>query len=286
MSFNDGALKKWSLLFSADTLLDKASFLIASLVPISFVQMHKGTNYVVVDLEDLKTHTAMALRGCKYLVEAGFATWLQFTENPENSTEIDDNSIGILAIGKMKGFRSNSFIFFMEEVLPKEKSEEVVKNMHNDNYSSALGMIDEHFGRYEKYCDKNGYPNVPIKLYRDIKIIFNKSKAGKLTRSEFLQYLYLMNSMVYDMIKIPTQKEMDGKMAELKVANQIVTSVTPEDAIQLVPFFVLNYHKFARKGSEETSIYNLKFNLTTVLKRMRESVAETTKFDDNENDSL
>ena len=279
-SFNNWALKKWSLIFSAQTRFDPCSYLLTSLVPLSYIKIHQGGKYAVVDLEELKTHTALALQGCKFLVSEGCAQWIEFTENPKDgSSKIEDNSRGILAIGKVKGF--NSIAYFMEELLPENQEEfvETMREQVSDSFADSIQDIDTLFISYNEYCAKAGLSGKASQIYRMIKNLINKSRASKLNRVEFLEYLYCINTVVYDLSDVP---KVDKKHKELATANQIVMKLSSEELIQIVPYFVQNFHKFARKGAEETSIYNLSFNLTTILTKMRGGRGKATKISDND----
>lgn len=278
-AFNDWALKKWSLIFSAETRFDKNSYLITSIVPISYIKLHQGSKFVVVELEDLRRHTPWALQGCKHLVTEGCAQWIEFTESPKGLDSIDDHSQGILAIGKVKGFGS-AITYFMEETLPERQEEfiETLKVSGDDAYAKAMETIDAVYVTYEEYCNKNGLSSKASQIYRRTKNKVNQARASKMTRNDLLEYLYLINAMVFDLSDVPTN--FNSKFKELTTATSIASKLPNEELIQLIPYFVLNYHNFARKGSEETTIYNLSFNLNTCLTKMRgKQVKKTHKPD-------
>lgn len=281
--FNNWALKKWSLIFSAETRFDPNSYLLTSLVPISFIKIFKGRKYVVADLEEIREHTPLALRGCKQLVDSGCAQWIEFKECPkEHSDKLEDCSTGILAIGMLKGF--NSITYFMEETGQTSQEEFVEELVIEGEASTAetMQIIDRVFKTYQNYCERNGLHARAGQVYRQVKNLMSKARATKWNRTEFLEYLYLVNTIVYDLSDVPNVTK---KFKELSTSTNIISQLTSEELIQIVPFFVLNYHTFAKKGYEETNIYNLSFHLKTILTRMRGTGGRKSARS-NENDTL
>ena len=279
-------LKKWSEFLAGNYDFDIETFLVTSLIPYSYTYMHKKGKYLAVDLEDIRKHTAVASKGFKAIVDKGFGVWLNYTETPkEHKSALHDCSVGTLALGTMIGF--NKVEFYMENIGGNEDNSKSLDrrirrgvNIKKDNpsddktksFAVIKAVIESQMISYREYADRNGAGNQASKIYREVISFIDGCKAKKPDRTEFLYYLYNVNAIVYDLHSVP---KLERKYKELSTATNIVKQLTAEELAGIVPYYVLHFHEFARKTQSETNIYNLSFQLTTILQNYRTSLNGT-----------
>lgn len=267
------AFDKWKLLFSDVNFLDKTTFLLVSLMPYGYMLNHTdGARYYVVDLETIRKHTKLALQGFKYLVNSGNASWISFSENPRKGrgSSMEDNSVGTLAIGVFRGF-SKVVLFSEDTKLVAKDGDSKEPNLFTDTKE-----LVEVLSLYKEYCEQSGYDSSYNQAYRTTATLVGKIAGGNANREDYLMYFYYIKYMTSYLVGFPNENNIKRLFKELPIATHILKSLTPQQAVQIVPYFSLNYHNIARKGYEEANIYMLKYNLTTMLSMMTKDSKKTT----------
>lgn len=231
-----------------------------------------GVKYLAVELDEIRKYTPIALRAFKYLVEQGCASWLEFVENPKKirGNNIEENSIGTLAIGQFTSM--NNYYLFIEQAQIQEQ----VKVQQNgiDQIDSLRDILD----RYKDFCIRSNFEASYVQASRTIKDLAVSIQIGRATRDQYLRYFYFVNYMNNEIVNFPDENRLKREYKELGVAKAIMDTLTPQEAIAIVPYFVTNYHTIARKGYEETNIYMLKFSLLQMLGKMRDAKIQETDY--------
>jgi len=274
---NDWAIRKWNMALSKEFTLDRATFLITSIIPLSYVEMLGDKNYIVVNYSDIEKHTKFAKEGCEYLIDRKFAKWGSEYKMAEfdgkeifTSTSIDTN---ILVIGEASSLIRNSYYF--ENIL----SNEVKKTSVTDNklevetvpqisidISKTISWLDEWFGRYKEFCSKIRLIEKPKKIEAKIKEFVQKVKSGKkIVHTDLLSYLDCVNAMVNEWTDVP---ERYTDIKQRQVATKVIGMTTAENLLKVVPYFVEHYPSWAKVGYESTNIYMLSFHISTCLTKM------------------
>lgn len=287
-TINTWAVKKWSEYLNPNNTydIDINTFLVTSLVPFASIYIKGGTNYIAIELEDIRKITAVASNGFKQIVDSGYGIWLEYTETPkEYKSALHDCSVGVLAIGTLKGINKASF--YMDTLNNSTRKVEAIQKPKRDRsgrtsttkietaeqpntpsvYTDTLKVIDECMVNYLEYAKKNGAVNKANQIYRGVTEFINTCKTRKPRRDEFYNYLSSVNAIVNDLHSINK-----GSVKELATSTKVLNLLTKEEVVGIIPYYVLHFHEIARKGQYETNIYNLSFQLTTILQKYRTSL--------------
>ena len=278
--FNDWAIRKWSKVLSDDFSLDKATFLICSLIPISYIDIVDDENFVVVNLSDIRKYTNVVKEGCDFLVKNGYAKWL--TKNRQyNNTDYDQISIGTSPdfITAVYYFEASKRI---STSIPTKQTTAVKKSsIDKNNISDTITLLDEWYEQYKIFCAKIHSKSKAEKIHAKIKTVLdNVIITGNMTPVELLTYLDCLNAMKNDWLDIPNSYT-NIKLKQM--AKQVIAKTTAENLLKLIPYYVDNYPKIAKQGFEETNVYNLSFHFTSMMNKMNGSkVGNKTKtYDDD-----
>ena len=281
--FNDWAIRKWSKVLSDDFPLDKATFLICSLIPISYIDMVDDENFVVVNLSDIRKYTNVVKEGCDFLVKEGYAKWL--TKNRQyNNTDYDQISIGtsIDFITAVYYFEASKRI---STSIPVKQSSVSKRRISKNDISETIELLDEWYESYKIFCAKIHSKTKAEKIHGKIKLILNNVIAtGNMTAVELLSYLDCVNAMRNDWLDVPTSYNNNYKF--MAMAKQVLAKTTAENLLKLVPYYVDNYPKTAKEGFEETNIYNLSFHFTAMMTKMNKKTGVKSKTQNYDDDKL
>lgn len=259
--FNNFSIKKWSYVLSDSFPLDKTTFLLCSIIPLSYLEEIRDEMLIVVDLKDIRKYTNVVKEGCEYLINKGVAKWVT-----EPNKEIEQRSI---AIGHSPDYVSEKYFFEktavpIKEALNEEPSKSSV--VDSSQFSDTVETLDTWFTKYKNFCSKIKLNSKAEKVYDKVKSVIKKAKDGKMTNVDLLTYLDCVNAMVYDWTDVPNSYT-DIKTKQ--VAKGIVNKYTIEDIIKVVPYFVENYPLTAKVGYEDTNIYMLNFSFQSMLVKMK-----------------
>ena len=305
-NINTWGLKKWSDFLRGNYDFDITTYLVSSLIPYTRIEKEKGVDYVVVDLCDIRQHTAMATQGLKHIVANGFGVWLNFVDTPKGKqTALHDCSEGTLAIGTLKGI--NRVTLFMENLGGNEDNTVVTAKRDrsgraeraNKSVEESLGgiyedtqiLIDELMVPFMEYANMNGSRGFASKIYQEIKVFIRSCKSRKPNREDYLDYFNKVSAIVNNLNSVPKAR---SRVKELSTATNIVKTLGKDELVGIVPYFILNIDKITKGRAQEANIYNLSFYLTTTLKLYRTEQGKTannstsgrTKPKRYENDSL
>lgn len=279
--FNDWAIRKWSAVL-ADTLpVDKATFLLCSIIPLSYVEMSYAENLVVVDVADIRKYTNVVKEGCDLLVSMGYAKWVVNHTDPNKN----DPTKGAdkLAIGYSPNFVR--CIYYIEKnnisnSVPKIA--DTPKNLTYD-FSTTIDKLDEFMDRYKVYCTKVRLAGKPDKIYKKIKEVLTKVQTtGTITSTDLLTYLDCVTAMVYEWTDVPNSYR---NPKELATAKKVVGMTTADKLIEVVPYFVENYPNWAKDGYESVNIFTFGIHFKTAILKMN-GITKTNKKVNIENDNL
>lgn len=264
--FNDWAIKGWSKALSTDFPLDRATFILCSIVPLSYIEMVGDENFVVVDLSEIRKHTNMGKAGCDFLVSEGLAKWLH------NGKINDLKDYKQIAIGTSSDYVTADYYFQKTNRISTVVNTPVAGNkyiLNGDEFLVTIERMDELFERYKVFCNKVNLKSQAEKVHTKIKTILKNIAAnGNITPVELLGYLDCVNAMVYDWTDIPkTYSNIKMK----NTAKQVIAKTTSDNIIKVVPYFVEYYPEIAKEGYEETNIYNLNFHFTSMMKKMQKN---------------
>lgn len=259
--FNDWAIRKWSKVLSDKFPLDQASFLICSIIPLSYIEVIEEENFVVVNLSDIRKYTHFVKEGCDFLVSKGYAKWL--TKDKRNNNQ-DYNQI---AIGTSVDFINATYYFeISKRITEATKVANGGKISQSIDYSDTVKILDDWFERYKIFCNKINLSSKAEKVHKKIKIVLtNVTKSNKITPIELLTYLDCVNAMIYDWTDVPNSY---SNIKLKSVAKQVIAKTTPNNIIKVIPYFVENYPTTAKQGYEETNIYNLSFHFSSMLRKV------------------
>lgn len=256
------AFKKWSVVLSEDSKFDKDTFLLTSILPYTYVSIITGGNrLILVDLQQISEYTSLAYKGFCTLVDNGYASWLHKDTNFDTEKEYQ----GTIIVGEYKGIRP--YLFIENKII--DKKPEGVNPLFEEQKSNEIPYLNEIFTSYEKGAKTLGYSSKVAKAVTEVKLLISKIKGGKATRIEFLKYFYYLNYMLLNMVNLPSDSDIRKKSKELKVATEVLGSLSEDEAVAIVPYFIYNYPSYAPKNYPDTNIWTLKFSLTTTLKKMR-----------------
>ena len=146
MTANLWSIRKWSKALTQDFPLDTGTFLIVSIIPISYLEDINGEFLAVVDLSEINKFTQFTKQGCDKLVELGFAKWVSIGGNPFEK----------IAIGSSTNFMTTNYYFDK----PKKVVEEVGTTMKATNKQDVIDiketvvLLDSWFVKYNDFCAK------------------------------------------------------------------------------------------------------------------------------------
>lgn len=269
--FNDWAIRKWSKALSDGFPLDQATFLVCSIIPLSFIEMVDGDNYVVVNLSDIRKYTNVVKEGCDFLVSKGYAKWL--TKNRQHNNRDYDQ----IAIGTSPDFITAVYYFeASKRISTATKTSRGAENSREKtDYTDTIEVLDEWFEKYKVFCNKVNLKSKAEKIHKKIKTVLdNVIATNKITPIELLTYLDCVNAMIYDWTDVPNSY---SNIKLRNTAKQVIQKTTPDNIIKVVPYFVENYPKTAKQGYEETNIYNLSFHFTSMLNKVNGRSRRTVK---------
>ena len=253
---NDWAIKKWSKALADSFPLDSGTFLLASIIPLSYIEQRNGENFMVVDLAEIRKYTRMAKDGCDFLVDKGYAKWM-------NTSEYDK-----IAIGVAKDFVTTMYYFEKKNRISDSMSSLSASKKDTINpidIDETIVKLDRWFETYKTFCEKVNLGQKAEKIYSRMMVtIKNVKYSHKITPRELLLYLDCVNAMLYDWTDIP--EKYTNKLTDR--AKEVSGKTTAENIIKLIPYYVEHYPTIAKKGFEETNIYNLSFHFNTILSRM------------------
>jgi hypothetical protein len=92
--------------------------------------------------------------------------------------------------------------------------------------------------------------------------------------NDLLTYLDCVNAMVGSWRNV---QDKFTNHKERAVAKKIVSMYSPKDIIRVVPYFVENYHEWAKEGFSDTNIYMLSFQFSTAKNRLDKKQGVRTK---------
>lgn len=256
--FNDWAIRKWSKVLAPDFPLDKTTFLISSIIPLSHIVMGEVENLVIVQLSTIRKYTNVVKEGCDLLVAEGYAKWVP--------SKAKDGGYEAIAIGTSPNFVSCVYYFEQSKILSSTvpKIMETSSNQIYD-FSATIDKLDEMMERYKIYCAKIRMQNKPEKIFKNIKNTLTKAQTGKLKISEFMAYLDGVNAMVYEWTDVPNSYTNPKENA---VAKKVLSMTTVDNLINVVPYFVENYPTWAKAGYENINIYTFSMHFQTALMKM------------------
>lgn len=261
-----GAIEVWNKVFAEDFILDKATFLLASIIPISTINTGDNENYVMVSLNDLRKYTKFAKQGCDMLVEKGFAKWHY---SDDNKKELEG-----IAIGTCPDFLNVSYYFeahkrFNKASIASQRMKPGARsNVPQEvtaDFTDTIAVLDTWFTRYKIFCAKANKSSLAERVFASVKKVLDKAKTGQMDAPDLLLYLDCCNAMLYDWTDIPPQNNIKLK----NMAKQVLVKHNAETLINVVPYFVEHYPTFAKETYEDTNIYMLSFHIGTTLKRMQ-----------------
>lgn len=272
--FNSDAIKKWSSILSPECSIDPKSYLICSIIPLSYIEMVGNDNLIVVDLGDIRKHTKFVKEGCDYLVSLGFAKWVTYgVTNPKepyskisigSSTSIMSAPTYYFEQKKQAFTKATSTGRFSGTTSTKKANTPKRVNTSNSqdfDFGDTIQILDTWFAKYQKFCLKVNLNAKATKVYDKIKAVIDKAKKGKMNSTDVLIYLDCVNAMIYDWIDIPSSYNIKVK----QVAKKVLVKTTNDKLISLIPYYAENYPKTAKVGYEETNIYNLDFHFNSML---------------------
>jgi hypothetical protein len=258
--FNDWAIRKWSMVLGDDFALDKATFLLCSIIPLSYIEISDNENLVLVDLAEIRKYTNVVKEGCDFLVSNGYAKWV--VTNSKDPNKAHDK----IAIGTSPNFVRCVYYFEKSKIVSASVSK-IVETPNNQTYdfSETIDKLDVMMENYKKYCTKIKLHSKPDKLFKKIKQALTKAQTGSLTISEFMGYLDSVNAMVYEWTDVPNTYTNPKENA---VAKKVLGMTTPDKLIKVVPYFVENYPNWAKPGYESVNIYTFSMHFQTALMKM------------------
>jgi len=290
--FNSDAIKKWANILSPECTIDPKTYLICSIIPLSYIQIVGGNNLIIVDLEDIRKHTNLVKEGCDYLISIGFAKWV--TYGIPNHQEPYDK----ISIGSSDSIMDNPTYYFEQKKKAFTKAtagkltgtttkkanvskKTTVKSTedYTADFGNTIQILDDWFAKYQKFCLKVNLNSKATKVYDKVKDVIGKAKKGKMTSTDVLIYLDCVNAMIYDWIDIPSRY---NNIKLKQVAKKVLVRTTNDNIIKLIPYYVENYPSTAKVGYEETNIYNLDFHFNSMLLAMNKNKPKTkTNFEDD-----
>ncbi len=243
-------MKLWGKALNSQLLVDTNTFLITSILPLGYVEQATKDgepDKMIVDVADIKKLTTYAEEGIERLVKCG---WALFHDGRKS-----------IVIGSSKNFINTTYFFTggQQQRGPVKSAGETIAD--DPDMTATLEALDKMHDTYTKFCSKMALQQNADKVFTKVNSTLKAAYAGKFTPTGLLSYLSGVNAMVNDWVAIPATYT--GK--ELGLAKGIIEKIDTKRLIQLVPFYVTEYPRNARKGYEETNILNLHYNITTLL---------------------
>lgn len=265
---NEWAIKKWSMVLSDKTMLDKPSFLICSILPLAYIEFVNNENLLLVNVADVRKYSNVVKAGFDLLVKSGYAKWIVDSKNKdpnEGHTRI--------AVGTTEDFYNVQYYFELRENLAKE-TVMVTNAVPTEDWSGLVAVLDEWHSKYTYFCKKSHIPAKSVKAFDTIKAVLTKAKTtGKIASGDLLNYLACVNAMICE----HTDIVLNSSPKALAVAKGIIAKTKVRDLMEVVPYFVEHYPSIAKSGYEETNIYMLSVHVTNMVIRMRKAQGGTTK---------
>ncbi len=267
--FNDWAVRKWSMVLADEFALDKATFLLCSIIPLSYIELGDDENLVVVDISEIRKYTNIVKEGCDYLVSKGYAKWVI------NNSKDPNSSNNKIAIGTSPNFIRCVYYFEKHNIISASvpKIAETTKNLTYD-FTLTIDKLDIMMKNYKKYCSRIKLQSKPDKIFTKIKAVLTKAQTGSLTISEFMSYLDCVNAMVYEWTDVPNNYTNPKENA---VAKKVLGMTTVDNLINVVPYFVENYPNWAKPGYESINIFTFSMHFQTALMKMRGTVGKRSQ---------
>lgn len=296
---NDWAIEKWEDILSTKHVIDRASFLVASIIPLAYVAQDEYASYIAVDLEDIRKSTKFVKEGADFLVSEGYAKWLMPKGKEPKDRVCDYATIIIGTVGDLFSMRPKNHYFFESKgrITSSLKTPRVNASLGNrlgtkaeakdedaPTFDETVKVLDSMFENYKVFCAKIRSTAKPEKVHERIKKVIIKAKKGqRLTETDLLAYLDCVNAMVLEWLDIPTTYNIKQR----QMAKTLVNRFSTEDIINGIPYFVENYPLMAKAGFEDTNIYMASFHFGKTLQKMkgRRTRGGTTK-KTFENDNL
>ena len=124
----------------------------------------------------------------------------------------------------------------------------------------TLDELDRMYENYAEFCQTIKSPNANA-IFEKINRIIKTTDYGTFTPFELLTYLNAVNAMHNLWITIPLKH----RVKDMGTAKHLINRIDTKRLINLVPFYVMNYPRFANRKYRETNIGNLLYNVCTVL---------------------
>jgi len=262
-------LKTWSFILSDECVLDKASFLIASVLPLGYLDMSGGENSIVIDLEDIKKHTNKAKEGLEVIANSGYGKWdksgtlltIGYSDTPLSTFYIFESIKGDPS-GKPAKQKVNTPVKTsgFDKPIPRQEAEEELFD-----FSETIEVLNHMHSSYEHFCIRMKLKSQSELVKKKIKAVLDKAKVGKMDETGLLTYLACVNAMVMEWNAIPQRF---SNIKERQMAKGILMQSSPDKLIRVIPYFVEHYPDLASEGKEDTNIYMLKFNMVAMARRM------------------
>ena len=300
MIYSNAGLQKWRVIDDSFPL-NRASFLIASMLSLSYVEEvdEKGKLLCLVDLKALRQHGATnAQEQCNYLVELGFAYYM------ENRTTGINKRTGLpetyyakrcnaserrtpprIAIGEATQYTDVRFFFEM-----KAKSIETVDIIGaSAEDAKALSVefkekLNRYMDGFDTLCIQRRQPNRPIEIENLMSDIHRQAQMHKLTAKNLLLYIECIRCIVYGELSISPPETFGVKIqgTATKVLGRMPNNI---QMLEMVVYFVENLHLLG-DGCKEATIFTLSFNFNKIKTMLYGKANVKRKSEDFDNDRL
>lgn len=277
----------WSFALSDDFPLDKTTYLLTSIIPLSYVmELNNGEQVIAVDISDIRSMTKSASEGCRLLVAEGLAKWV---EEPIYDRRNPTSTHSSIAIGYAENFMPRKFYFedivvsslkvteFTEKIIHKRKP---AKNKKYD-FSEVMDGLLIWTQKFRQYCT-NISRNASYMYVTDrLREILDNAEREKFTATDFIDYLDCVNAIVYDRTTI--DKEKKGNIKMRTVAKSLIEKHNIPRIIEIVPYFVENYPNIADPKYMDTNIFMLNSHFDKMqLMKDREKKPTKKNYEDDE----